>query len=347
MHIPRLAAEMQKQAGASREQGVSLPEVLVVLALMSVVALIFNQLYIGTIQTTMFLESHNDLAIFGQQAVNTIKLETMQSRGLFQNDTIGQGYLAALALPTELTAITGSRLPTANANGIFEPDSGTEIFTGNSMLQARQRPPVLTNVDHDGDSSTANVEFLADRYRFQYFYLTKRTDHAVRGVGFRLDLMRFESDDYADYFQLDSLPATFRDAVAADLYAEGVRFAWDAGAAAGSAFYSISDTGAMTAVPDHTIAAAEIESLLPGMGGGRISGAMNYSVGIQKDPPFATKEPVSLFALPSGLFPSGFEVQMIGPTGARKVNMRLMLMAEVRNKLTSHANSVTVTTAEF
>ncbi|NJN63703.1 MAG: hypothetical protein HC882_01695 [Acidobacteria bacterium] len=347
MTIRRLWTRAKAALAWRGERGISLPELTVTLALMSVVGLLFYDLYIGTVRTTMFLESNNDLAVFGQQAINSIKLETMQSRGVMQNDAYGNSYVAKLGIPSAVAAISETRLPTANANGIFEPDEGSEVFTGNSILQAKQVDAFLANVDHDGTSGTANIDYLADRYRFQYFYLAEKGDHPIHPLDHRLELMHFESEEYADWFQLNSLPATFRTAVVGALYDEGLRFAWNPGAVATSAFYQINDNGSLTGPVTHTIAASAIEPVMPGMGQGRISGAMNYSVGITADPPFQTIDPVSVFGIASGSFPSGFEVQMIGPTGARKINIRLMLMAQYQKRLNSHANSVTVTVAEF
>ncbi|GAB4224679.1 MAG: hypothetical protein Kow0062_26760 [Acidobacteriota bacterium] len=325
----------------------TLAEMLVVLALMSIVGVMFTQLYVGTIHTTMFLESNNDLALFGQEAVNEIKLEIMQSRRLFQNDTVGQGYLAALALPAAQPLLTGSRLPEADPNGVFRPDASGETRTGNALLAVRELEAITATVDHDGDASTADVDFLADVFRFQLYYLTKRTEKPIEPFVYALDLVEFESQPYADYFQLSGLPSTYRTEVAKVLYAAGLRFAWDPGQDAANAFFQIGSDGSLTGPVSHQVPPARVRSLLPQLRGGRITGAMDYSVGITGTPPLQTIDPVSVMAQESASFPSGFEVQVIGPSGARKVLVRLMLVAQYQQKLTSHANSVSVTVAEF
>ncbi len=335
------------QSATRNERGMSLAELLVVLALMSIVGLIFSQLYIGTIRTTMFLESHNDLASFGQRAVNTIKLEVMQSRRIFKNDPTGNSYLGALALPSSWPMLPNSRLPRVDANGEFRPDLPTEQRTGNSFLSVRELEAITTTVDHDADASTADVDYLANVYRFQLWYLTSRSDKPIKPYDYALDLIEFKSIRYADYVQLSGLSETFRTEVAKVLYAENVRFAWDPTQDADSAFYQIDSAGTMTALADHKIPADEVRNLMPQLLGGRISGAMDYSIGITGSPELETKDPVSILAQKNPPFPGGFEVQVIGTTGARQAMLRLMLVAEYHDRLTSRANTVIVTFAEY
>ena len=329
------------------QRGLTLPEVIVTLFLMSILSLMFYQLYIGTIQTTMFLESNNDLAAFGQVAVNEMKLELMQSRMLFQNDTLGQAYVTALSFPTGAGLLTGSRLPTINTNGIFEPDATGETFTGNCLLDARQLPALEAWIDHDADSSTSDIEYLVDRYRFQFYYLSQDAKRRIVPLNYTLDMLEFKSQIYGDYFQLSGLDATMRDAVGTALYAEGVRFLWDPGETPSSAFYSLASDGAISGPVSHDITSSEVISLLPQMKGGRVSGNMTYSVGIERDPSFETTDEISIYAQTNALFPSGLEFQITGPTGARKIFARLMLIAQYRDKINSHANTVTITTAEY
>jgi prepilin-type N-terminal cleavage/methylation domain-containing protein len=332
--------------GRQREAGISLPEVMVVLALMSVVSLMFYQLYVGTLKSTMFVESKNDLAMFSQQAVNRLKLELMQSRRIYQNDATGNSYLSAYQLPSDRPMLDGSRLPVADPNGAIEPDASGEIFTGNAVLAVREHAAHSAVVDHDADSSTADITSLADLYSFQLFYLAKRDDRALPPQRYYLDLYRLESQRYADYFQLQGLESAHRDAIAESLYAAGIRFAWEPNAAAPSAFYSIGSDGTLTAVSDHVIAPVDAQSLLPQLHGGRISGTMIYSVGIEGMTQ-QTPDEVSVLAQSSGVFPSGFEVKVIGPTGARKIFTRLVLVAQYQDQLTSRSNTVLVTIAEF
>ena len=65
-------------------------EVSVSLFLLSIISLLFYQIFIGTMRTNMMLESHNDLAMLGQRSVNFVKEEVLQSKVLYQDDSRGQ-----------------------------------------------------------------------------------------------------------------------------------------------------------------------------------------------------------------------------------------------------------------
>lgn len=326
-----------------------MPEVMVVLALMSVVSLMFYQMYMGTVKSTMFIESKNDLAMFSQQSINELKLEIMQSRRVFQNDSLGNSYKSIYQIPSEFEILDGSRLPTAHPNGVIDADETGENYTGNMVLAVRERAAHEAVVDHDNDSSTADVEFLADLYSFQMFYLGKRTDRQLEPHDFYVDLRRLDSSRYADYFQLQGLDATYREAVATSLYNAGIRLAWDPNEEAPDAFYSIGSDGSLSALGSNHVIRPEVnESMIRQLHGGRISGTMVYSVGVDSDSGGQeATDPVSVLGIQSGHFPSGFEVKMIGPTGARKIFARLMLVSQYQGEITSRVNTVVVTIAEF
>ncbi|MDH3284105.1 MAG: hypothetical protein OEQ13_05150 [Acidobacteriota bacterium] len=341
--IPR---RMARHGGRAAESGISFVEVMVSLALLSVIGLIFYQLFIGSMRVTMMLESESDLVTLGQRVVNEMRLEIMQSRTAFEDDTVGQSYLAQVSLPTDAPVLTGSLLPIVDTGGRLEPDSGTRRV-GNSMLLARHLEPTLVPFDHDGDSNTPEIDFEADLYRFRYVYLSENTERSFLKNGHYLDLVLATSGRYADFFQLDGLTAAQKADVAVDLYAGGITTAWDPGRPADQAFYQIQSDGSLTGPFSHTIDLTEYRSLLPEFRGGRISGSMNYSVGIQSDPPLETDDRIGLYAEPSGPFPGGFEVLAVGPASSRQVLVRVVLLAEYNRRLSSHENRVIVTTSSF
>ena len=335
-----------RRAGRSDQRGFSLPEVAVSLFLLSIISLIFYQIFIGTMRTNMMLESHNDLAMLGQRSVNFVKEEILQTKVLYQDDARGQSYLAKISVPAGLPVLSGSLLPIADAGGSFVPDSTTRR-TGNSLLLLREQVPNSYWIDHDADSGTADVEALADLYTFEYLYLTQNPARSFKGLGYYLDLISAGSQKFASYVQVSGMTATARAAVAQRLTADGVAYALDPWQNAGQAFYQLASDGTLTGPVDHTIDLNRSESLLPEFRGGRIAGNMNYSVGVQLNPALPTLEPINLYAQANGAFPGGMETQIVGSSSARKVMVRLILLAEYSNKLNSHVNVVTSTTSEF
>ena len=133
------------------EKGFSLMEITVTLAIVSVIMIVTYQLIEQTMSATMFNESHNDLAVMSQKAVNTIQTEVMQAKLVFENDTTGNEYRTALTFPTTPSVWTTSLLPVIDpATTTFTPDPATERYTGNSLLLVRQLPPLSILYDHDG-----------------------------------------------------------------------------------------------------------------------------------------------------------------------------------------------------
>ena len=336
------------------EKGFSLMEVSVTLAIVSVIMLITYQLIEQTMSATMFNESHNDLAVMSQKAVNAIQTEVIQARLVFENDTTGNEYRTALAFPVAPSVWTTSVLPVIDpASTTFTPDGAAQRFTGNTLLLVRQLPPLSILYDHDGNDGTDDIEFLADRYTFQYFYLRKDAGQSFAKSGQSADLMRATSEEYADYFQLASVtvsPGT----LVSKLIEAGMKEAWDPGKPVGSAFYDLSEATDGTfgnAIKNPTIPIVLTKTMLPGLFGGRISGRMSYSVGFPKPsgPAFPIPQPLSLYArtdasLPG--YPAGFEVKIIGPSRNRQVLTRLVLMSQYGGKYEAQQASVT-TAARF
>jgi hypothetical protein len=74
---------------------------------------------------------------------------------------------------------------------------------------------------------------------------------------------------------------------------------------------------------------------------------MNYSVGFSATPPLDTQDVIGLYAQASGTFPGGLEILSVGPASSRQVLIRVVLLAEYGNRLSSHENRVLVTTSSF
>lgn len=334
------------------ERGFSLIEITVTLAIVSVIMMVTYQLIEQTMTATMFNESHNDLTVMSQRAVNAIQTEVLQAKLVFEEDAVGKEYRNALTFPTAPSVWTTSLLPVIDPDTTtFTPDGATERFTGNALFLVRQLPPLTVTYDHDGLKKTSDVEFLADRYTFQYFYLRKDSTHSFAKSGQSADLMRGSSEAYADYFQLVSVTAN-PGALVQKLIDAGLKRAWDPGKALTSAFYQLSSATDGTfgnPLKNPTIPIVLTKTMLPGLFGGRISGRMTYSVGFPKSPAFPIPQPLSVFArtdasLPG--YPAGFEVKIIGPSRNRQVLTRLVLMSHYGRNYEAQQASVS-TAARF
>lgn len=339
-------------------------EITVVLGIVSVLMMIVYSLIEETMRVTMFNESHNDLAILSQSAVNAMQGEVLQTRFAFQEDALGTSYRSALKLPKDVTVWGDSFLPIFATEGDIEPDSGPQRFTGNSLFLARQiEPDEDLFYDHDGKAGTPPVQFLADRYRFEYVYLARSDAKSFSGSGMTLDLLMSRSDAYADHFQLKSLPDdTVRGRVVKELIARGLTESWDPGQPVDTAFYTLADATDGTFGPPvkkpqivmvrtrtllrpYSGAVHESEQRLPG--GGSISGRIDYSVAFGQ---FPIRTPVGVFAKYDAAepgFPSGFEVKISGPARNRKVMTRLVVMSHYGATKYESQQAFVITAARF
>ena len=339
------------------QTGFSLVEVLVTIIIVVVMLLVCYAMIEETMRTSLFTESHNDLAVMSQRAVNTLQTEIMQTRVAFEEDATGVAYRAALTMPAGITVWPDSFLP------IFEPSSGTilpdpadERFTGNSLLLARQLPPLSVMYDHDNNAGTPQVEFLADRYQFEYVHLVRAPVPSFSGSGMMLDLHLSASAEYADYFQLEALSDVATMRIVPRLIAAGMQRAWNPGQPVNASFYDLAqatDGRFNPAIVTPGIAIVNSRTLLRGLRGGRITGRMPYSVAfVPSSPaqPYPLPTPIRTFAQPmTGKpgFPSGFEVKVTGPARKRQVMTRLVLMSHHSTSRYESQQAFVITAARF
>lgn len=341
------------------QRGFSLMEITIVMAITSVVMILVYSLIEETMQVTLFNESHNELAILSQSAVNTLQSEVQQAKLAFEEDALGASYRTALTMPAGVTVWPDSRLPVFAAAGEIEPDLAAQRFTGNSLLLARQLQPLSVMYNHDGNNLTPDVEFLADRYRFEYFFLSRSNAKSFGGSGMTMDLLMSRSAEYADYFQLDSLDDASTGRIVQRLIATGLSRAWNPGATLNSAFYTLSGAtdGTFNApINGPTIPVVHTTTLLRPFfgvhddeqrlaGGMGISGRIDYSMAFGS---FTLPTPVRVFAQADNTkpgFPSGFEVKIAGPSRNRKVMTRVVLMSHYGAKKHYEAQQAFIITA--
>lgn len=188
------------------QRGFTLIEMIVVTAISIVVMLVVANMVQEVAWLSFFNESNNDLAILSQRPMNAIQREVLQSKVVFVAGTNGNAYLTYFQgqLPGGITTTTAI-LPTINSTGPIQADSGGTTYTGNCIVLARQLPPIAINLAKDPTYPSAYpaiTPFKVDRYQFEYFYLVKNTSRKFGAGSYSVDLYRYRSIQYADYFQL-------------------------------------------------------------------------------------------------------------------------------------------------
>jgi hypothetical protein len=234
--------------------------------------------------------------------------------------------------------------------GELIPDTAGSRKVGNTLLFARQLPPRILTYDHDANPLTPEIEFHADNYRLQYYYLTQSSQRSFRQKGFYLDLIECTSQVFADYFQLNSntLTASQREEIYRKLRTDhNILYSWHAGKDLNEpAFYEINSNGTLTATtePDMLLA---VKSMVPEFRGGRIAAKMEYTVGFNSSELPLMKEVVPMYGIESQEFPGGFEVKIVGASGTRKILVRLVLASDHLGRVESEVNYVITSTRQF
>jgi hypothetical protein len=355
-----------------QQSGYSLAEILVVLAVSTVLMILCYDLIDDAMRTSLFVESHNNLSQWAQRPLNFMQSEVYQNRAVFDNSAVGQAYMTRFTtppaypgafpscgaggcggpnatIPTMPAIQANSLLPLTDPSNVMQPDLGTGAsrFTGNVLFLVRQLPPILIPYDHDNNPGTPMVNFPADRYRFEMYYLARDTTRTFGSQTYFVDLIQARSIDFADRFQLDPLincvsgtppclTAANKTLIVNGLAAANLRVAWDPmNQPVNNSFYSIANSGAMTLQANQGIWIYSAKSMIPETKGGAISGKMLYSVAYR--PTSTTTFPIQI-AVPKyavydttiPAFPSGFEVKIVGAGAARKVLLRLVLMSNYK-----------------
>lgn len=258
-----------------REAGFSLLEALVTLTILMTVMAVFYEMILGSVRTSMLSESRTDLAEFGQRAVNVIQTEILQSKLIFQEDATGTGYrtLFVNSLPGGVSVWTNSRMPIFDTNtNIIGPDPGPNSITnrtGNSLIVVRQLAPFSVAWDHDNNNGTADINFLADLYTFEFYFLRAVSTRKFGSFGYYLDLVQVKSETVADYFQINSITVNKGELITAIRANVPVTYAWDPGkTVAAPAFYRLNAAGTFTAMSPLNSFAVTVKSLLPAFRGG-------------------------------------------------------------------------------
>jgi Tfp pilus assembly protein FimT len=305
--------KLDSNPGSRGERGITLAEMLVVMLISVTVILVALSMIEEAMTLSAFAESHNDLTVLSQRPVNAIQKELLQSAWV--GDSSGNGNAYATSIQGQLgtyTAASDSILPAINntTGATLAPDGATQ-YTGNSLLIARKLPPLLINVPQDPVNSAGfpAITYFADNYRFEYFFLSRNTSRPFSSGTYSLDLIRFRSIPFADFFQLTNDVATLSPTqlqyVSARLRGTTANTAssctpasactgpnalpyfcataWNLGQDLNNSFYTIDANlafpGGSGPIATPTITRLDVGSMMPEIFKGRITAKMLYTIG--------------------------------------------------------------------
>jgi len=350
-----MGPEQNKQCG-----GFTMIEMMVSLVVMSMAFSAFLGVALKTVRDYEFFTAMHQISQWNQQVVNDIRKDTLSTKIYLDMDTVGMEYYSALNLPGDRLPISTTRLPLVEEDGVVEKDTLAHEKTGNSLffvktLAVGSGDAVYSGPDEDfireftvqiGQDAEDTATYRINAYRFVLYYLMMKTGDSIGSSPDSLDLIRWASIPVADYGQVMAIPESVLDEDSGmtfypreQLVAQFVddyesHFLWDSSEDIDNAFYYCDEVGHVSSMPESDMIIdqdpeAGICSMIPGGGmrsGKRTSICMNDGT-----PNFQAGPVVPLYAVADFReegFPHGFEVQIVGPSGARKLLVRLAMAKE-------------------
>ncbi|MDJ0522724.1 MAG: hypothetical protein QNJ90_11710 [Planctomycetota bacterium] len=298
-------------------------EVAVTLGLITLLALVME----GTIASTN--KAENQLAAVrnalerGQRITYEVMDEIEGSRKLFQGDQIGQDYLAALELVRD-PVLPGARLPLFDELQELGPDVPGDPRTGNILLFVRETDAAPAVAD----PATQKVRYI-DIYRFVCVY-PRQTNRMVvvkeNGDDAR-DLVVWRSEPFPNRAQIMAITSnTERENVIADLVDRfGMDLAWEPDGTVDAAFYAMTSGGAMATNPTAGVLIQEDVDVSDRgrLVYGNVQLAQTSNASAHTRAVFTKDDPATWK-------PDGFELKIVGVSGARKVWVHIVIESQVR-----------------
>lgn len=339
-------------------RGFTLVEVMIALVITMVGFWAFYEVVVRTSDANEYAMAFTSLAATTQVAVNDIREDVSVAKLLFRNDAVGQGYLAAIAFPTQFPVLGNSRLPGAREGGVFERDTSATNYTGNVLLFARTEQAYVGSLRYCNNPNKLRA-VRVDQYRIVVYYLSKVQGASIGGLADSLNLVKAASPVYADYTQVNSIldPVTgeapdLKMEALKDLYNNyGIQYLWSTAAGASAAFYRIipgaGGTFSISASPDATYRpplSAPTEYI-------RNLRFKHASVSWNTGATFRSPVAVPAYGLASTSgdgFPHGFEVQVIGLSGARQTLVCITLARQIAaQRLASHRAQIVISSKDY
>jgi prepilin-type N-terminal cleavage/methylation domain-containing protein len=298
----------------SGQNGTTIIELMVVISVFSIVALATYELVINMMRSNAHISAWNNLTSWGESATIRISEDVTRSRVLYQADDTGEAYRAWLDISANYPVVANSQLPVIDELGTICRDDVGLRRTGNGLMFAMEMTPFSAVVG----GTTRRCDIM----RLVFYYLTS-VNRPIAGNNTSLLLIRWESIEYAHSGQVNAISdAAQRQAFARALYEDrGVRYLWDPRAIPTAAFWAIDEWGVISADPEvqPPLTRNNEENVIPNLGHG------NQAVAFNRSANFWGPDDVPNFARANNNFPGGFEVQIIGATGARQIFTRLVL----------------------
>ncbi len=324
---------MRRPTSNKSLSGISLMEMLVSLVILTmIISLAFGLL--NTSNRMIYSNKlYSNLKEEGQRAIRYLDRDLIRAKKIFGRDTNYHNILPT-GIPEK---VNFSTLPVLNPVGTFDqysPDFTDTIF-GNELLFAKIENSIQIDVP-GGNSYELNL------YKFINVYLTMDYNRTTRPYGYSLAMIKWESENVADFWELDHLNTNFdKDAKHIERILgkdHNINYSWDPSQKNYAlAFYEIGEYSTPTSVK---LTTAHYSYIIRGV---------NQTLGISfnASDSFPVKDSVPGLSRASGMFPAGAEFGVIGPTSSRKVLIRLVLAGWTRSDIQSYVSTTMVSAPEY
>ena len=301
---------------SSSQAGFTLLEMMVALIMFGVMASIVEHTLGSTQRAERQLSAVRRVTARCEKIAYEVLDEVNRSRKLFQGDTTGQDYLDALDLSRD-PILTNARLPLFDEINPMGMDAAGDPRTGNILFFVREGEAVEAVAD-----ASSGLRRSIDLHRFVCVYPRETTRVLVSDSQMfpARDLVVWRSALYPSHAQLMAIEDTDeRASVVRDLVDRyGCDYAWDANADVDAAFFELGSLGGIGASATTSLV---IEEDVDASDRGRLVYA---DVQLARTAPTDfhrrsrfTADDVSTWV------PDGFEVKIVGISGARKVWFRV------------------------
>ncbi|MBU0756063.1 MAG: hypothetical protein KJ645_13045 [Planctomycetes bacterium] len=355
-----------------KSRGFNLVEVSICLFLITVSFAAYLGVALQSMQDFDSFTAETQVTQWNQQRVNMIREDTLSVKQYFDrfdNSAMSEDYFNALELPAGSMPINGTLvLPSIEESGLFEPDVAMNPpKTGNALFFVRCLEPfsVRVQMDPNQDDPADWHIYRIPVYTFVVYYLTLRTEAPIGNSSDSLDLIRWNSQTVADYNQVMEFPDLIEDG-ALECYPReqvvqnfvntyGSEFIWVSGEELDQAFYRCYADGVIDAgpVPKEImeIPMDRFDGIFGRMEGNGVNHIQRSSVCKNRgEPGFEVGTIVPQFGLIDNTgngFPHGFETQIIGPSGARELMIRLALAKQGSKGIISKGFRAVLTTRDY
>ncbi len=330
-----MSTPMKSATNGDKRGGFTLVELMVSSAVLISLIYFVTALSQSGSRAQRYAERVNRVTEITQDLVDELRQELTSSVRLFHNDTLGAAYLSRLDY-AQAKAPIAFRLPTLNTGGIFEQETVATPRSGNALLFARHAWTATYTVP-------SSNEYQVDVYRIAHYYLADENGGPQPGRPDGLNLCKWVSEPLVDGDQIDKVtdPTDQRDLLRSLIQQDPdddgivhpkVEVVWLRGEdpAVTGTLRHIQNTGTLSNNPQAPRSSPWDFKRDPKWSSNSLLFYRHHSVATNFAPAGYRVGRFSVVSTSGAGFPHGFELQLIGPSAARQLLVRLILCSTNR-----------------